>query len=184
MWWRMASSRLLRSMELVSTSKTSVLTRAPEDVILHSHRRENLKSYINNVMFTTEYVISKLRSSRGDLQSDGIQRTVRRTCCHFQFLLAVFFFSSFLLALLFDLDVWRACSSENVSWGPLDYTVLHPRRQHSPNTIKSIKEQTPKEGAGSQEELISMKSVNWPVVPKGDLWTYEQRRSRWVENIS
>jgi thiamine phosphate synthase YjbQ (UPF0047 family) len=39
-------------------SETSVLTRAtrrnnPEDTILHSHRRENLKSYINlKLMFT------------------------------------------------------------------------------------------------------------------------------------
>jgi hypothetical protein len=55
----MVSSGMLHRVALVrtdgsvalSSSETSVLTRAPgrnipEDTILHSHRRENLKSYI------------------------------------------------------------------------------------------------------------------------------------------
>jgi hypothetical protein len=44
------SSPIVTLMEALSSSKTSVLTRfsnrnIPEDIILHSHRRENLKSY-------------------------------------------------------------------------------------------------------------------------------------------
>jgi hypothetical protein len=43
--------------EAPGSSETSVLTRAtrrknPEDTILHSHRRENLKSYIEDDSFT------------------------------------------------------------------------------------------------------------------------------------
>jgi hypothetical protein len=44
------------------SSETSVLTRAtrrnnPEDTILHSHRRENLKSYISEFSFQVSLIM-------------------------------------------------------------------------------------------------------------------------------
>jgi hypothetical protein len=69
----MVSSGLLRRVALVRTdvweepgaSETSVRTRAtrhnnPEDTILHSHRRENLKSYETGDVFIISYLHSKL----------------------------------------------------------------------------------------------------------------------------
>jgi hypothetical protein len=50
--------------EELSASETSVITRAtqgniPEDVILHNHRRENLKYYIEYVGYLTTLTVQR-----------------------------------------------------------------------------------------------------------------------------
>jgi hypothetical protein len=53
------------------SSETSILTRAtrrnnPEDTILHSHRRENLKSYINRISIGNSEKNTSIENQRAD----------------------------------------------------------------------------------------------------------------------
>jgi hypothetical protein len=72
--------------EALSSSETSVLTRAarrniPEDTILHSHRRENLKSYISLTgwaLLRRRYVSPERYELGCYIPEDGILHSHRR----------------------------------------------------------------------------------------------------------
>jgi hypothetical protein len=74
--------------ETISTLETSILTRSthsniPEDGILHSHRRENIKSYTAIISFsiTDRYsVLRKVQNSNLTQQSYPIAKLTDTVC--------------------------------------------------------------------------------------------------------
>jgi hypothetical protein len=69
--------------EAPGSSETSVLTRAtrrnnPEDTILHSHRRENLKSYNLTYIFTghNNKSFTVVTAKRGQFSEMAYSRTI------------------------------------------------------------------------------------------------------------
>jgi hypothetical protein len=64
--------------EAPGSSETSVLTRAtrrnnPEDTILHSHRRENLKSYSEDLIFLRQQYNYKQNEGKNDKNNNLIK---------------------------------------------------------------------------------------------------------------
>jgi hypothetical protein len=68
----MVSSELLRRVALVRTTRRN----NPEDIILHSHRRENLKSYqhLNHVKFQVFTVVIMKNAVFWDINTQFVPR--------------------------------------------------------------------------------------------------------------
>jgi hypothetical protein len=69
--------------EAPGSSETSVLTRdtrrnSPEDTILHSHRRENLKSYTANIVSSSLTFVTLMTEAMRSSETSVITRAIRR----------------------------------------------------------------------------------------------------------